>query len=118
MNLRGLLHHHNLKSKRRSLKYLFIAIFFSIKLFAQDNIDEEIEKVFQSPIDQRRELMNKLKLHIQTLNQDKQFDAIEKLKEHMLQINHNNHDFKKEQEHNIHHNTQERKCMEHKERKK
>jgi len=72
------------------LKFFFIGIFFSMKLLAQDNIDEEIEKIFKAPAEKRRELMNRLKLHIQTLNQDKQFEAIERLKEHMSQTSHNN----------------------------
>jgi len=76
------------------LKIFFIGIFFLVKLLAQDDIDKEIEKILKAPVEKRRELMNRLKLHIQTLNQDKQFEAIERLKEHMLQTSRNNENLK------------------------
>lgn len=71
------------------MKNIFIAIFLALQLLAQDSqesIDKEIEKIFQSPPTQRRELMNELKLRIRNLNQDRQLEAIEKIKEHMIQL--------------------------------
>jgi len=64
---------------------LLLPLLVATTINAKNNIDLEIEKIFNAPIDKRRVLMNQLKLHIQELNQERQVEAIESLKSHIIQ---------------------------------
>ena len=62
-----------------NIRYKFIGILYLCHVFLYASIDDEIEAIQNSPIEQRFELMNALKRKITKMKEEERMQTIEKL---------------------------------------